>query len=785
MRGSWLKPHWRGRRRIDHPVRWARLPECDVGVAFVQSRAPHGHENRWLLYVRRWNDADVQAIPVLAQTVITSSAGSTQTITSDATWNNSNNSIEVIGAGARGAIGASTSTSGGGAGGGAYSKIVNASITTPGTTQYFARVGGVTATNGSAGGDSWWTLTSPGTAFPTTGTAVGAKGGAALASATSNAGGLGGALASAYASPATSSVKTSGGNGGNAGASNASGGGGGGAGGAAGNGTAGGTGPGAGGVGNVSTGNLGGAGGPAGNGAGAVGGAGSNLSTSPTAGSGGGGGGGNASASTGGQGGLYGGGGGGGGRSTGVGGQGRQGVIVLTWTVDVSGTLATTDITDAASKSGSVAWNAAMAGIEGTVYELLLHLEGADASTTITDSGGKNQTVTAHGAAQIDTGQSVFAGQALMVASTDDYVSADTGDFAFGTGDFTIDFRARLSSGSATQVFYEGGAGGFKIHYDGSALKFTSAAGTITGSALSANTNYHIAATRASGSTRLWKDGAQQGSTLTDATDYTSTAGYPRIGATGYDAATSAWAAAVASAGGSLSDTRKGQVDTLIVALKADGIWSKLDRLWLFAATDTQTALLDLKSLQTATAVSSPTFTQDRGFTGNGSSSYINPNFNPIAVGGNCISTSACGGIWDTTTTVASASTVQIGSYDGVGYGVDISLKYSDNNLYARTASNTGPAGVTYPGPGLFLGDKNNTAQNVYRNGSSITSGGAGAAYIPNQGIYILARNSSGTASNFSVDQVAAALFAASLTGAEHANVYTRLRAYMTAVGVP
>ena len=99
---------------------------------------------------------------------------------------------------------------------------------------------------------------------------------------------------------------------------------------------------------------------------------------------------------------------------------------------------------------------------------------------------------------------------------------------------------------------------------------------------------------------------------------------------------------------------------------------------------------------------------------------------------------------------------MQIGSYDGVGYGVDISLKYSDNNLYARTASNTGPAGVTYPGPGLFLGDKNNAAQNVYRNGSSITSGSAGAAYIPNQGIYILARNSSGTASNFSVDQVAA-----------------------------
>ena len=263
MRGSWLKPHWRGRRRIDHPVRWARLPEFDVGVAFVQSRAPHGHENRWLLYVRRWNDADVQAIPVLAQTVITSSAGSTQTITSDATWNNSDNSIEVIGAGARGAIGSSNTTSGGGGGGGAYSKIVNASITTPGTTQFFARVGGVTATNGSAGGDLWWTLTSPGTAFPTTGTAVGAKGGAALASASSPPAGWRRAR-ERLRQPGDELGQDLRRYGGTAGGSGAAGGGGGGAGGAAGNGVAA-TGPGAGGVGNVSTGNLGGAGGAAGN----------------------------------------------------------------------------------------------------------------------------------------------------------------------------------------------------------------------------------------------------------------------------------------------------------------------------------------------------------------------------------------------------------------------------------------------------------------------------------------------------------------------------------------
>ena len=76
-----------------------------------------------------------------------------------------------------------------------------------------------------------------------------------------------------------------------------------------------------------------------------------------------------------------------------------------------------------------------------------MHLEGADASTTITDSGGKNQTVTAHGAAQIDTAQSVFAGQALMVASADDYASADTGDYSVWHRRFTVRFSRAVIVG--------------------------------------------------------------------------------------------------------------------------------------------------------------------------------------------------------------------------------------------------------------------------------------------------------------------------------------------------
>jgi hypothetical protein len=75
----------------------------------------------------------------------------------------------------------------------------------------------------------------------------------------------------------------------------------------------------------------------------------------------------------------------------------------------------------------------------------LLHFDGADGSTTITDECGK--TWTANNNAQIDTAQSVFGGASCLFDGSGDYVrTANQTDFDFGTGDFTIDFRIRFNS---------------------------------------------------------------------------------------------------------------------------------------------------------------------------------------------------------------------------------------------------------------------------------------------------------------------------------------------------
>lgn len=77
------------------------------------------------------------------------------------------------------------------------------------------------------------------------------------------------------------------------------------------------------------------------------------------------------------------------------------------------------------------------------------------------------------------------------------------------------------------------------------------------------------------------------------------------------------------------SSTQRTKSNQFIVDLKAAGLWAKLDSLSIFKTDGSQNfALTDWKRLTTHTAVNSPTFTSNVGFTGNGSSAYINPNWN-------------------------------------------------------------------------------------------------------------------------------------------------------------
>jgi concanavalin A-like lectin/glucanase superfamily protein/uncharacterized protein DUF2793/putative tail protein len=155
----------------------------------------------------------------------------------------------------------------------------------------------------------------------------------------------------------------------------------------------------------------------------------------------------------------------------------------------------------------------------------MLHLDGADASTTITDEIGKTWTV--NGSAAIDTAQSMFGGASLEDPNSSGYISTPShDDFGYGTEDFTIEFWIRPSTlSSASQVIYDQRTSGTQArptlyHNTGALRYFVSGSDRIVGSALSNGSWAHVAVCRYQGNTKLFIDGTQSGSTYTDTTNY-------------------------------------------------------------------------------------------------------------------------------------------------------------------------------------------------------------------------------------------------------------------------
>lgn len=98
---------------------------------------------------------------------------------------------------------------------------------------------------------------------------------------------------------------------------------------------------------------------------------------------------------------------------------------------------------------------ALIGGGKDSTTVLLLHGDGADASTTITESSDSGHTVTANGNAQIDVAQAVFGSGSILFDGTGDYLSIpDHANWNFGTGTLTMDFRVRFNAISGMSMIW-------------------------------------------------------------------------------------------------------------------------------------------------------------------------------------------------------------------------------------------------------------------------------------------------------------------------------------------
>ena len=155
---------------------------------------------------------------------------------------------------------------------------------------------------------------------------------------------------------------------------------------------------------------------------------------------------------------------------------------------------------------------------------LLLHGDGTNGSTTIIDSSPSSKTVTAFGDAQISTAQSKF-GSAIAFDAVGDRLTASSADFAFGTGDFTIETWLYVITIGVERGFMQTSdvAGGLKPSYLTGVTLYFAGSNTIvariggatitsTTSAFSLNTWFHFALTRNNGSVKIFVNGVERAS---------------------------------------------------------------------------------------------------------------------------------------------------------------------------------------------------------------------------------------------------------------------------------
>lgn len=184
-------------------------------------------------------------------------------------------------------------------------------------------------------------------------------------------------------------------------------------------------------------------------------------------------------------------------------------------------------------------------------------MDGINGSTVFTDVKGHTFTRAGTNAA-ISTVASKFGGASLSFpVANENITSNSSSDFAFGTGDFTIEEWIQFSDYTLVQqglfstVQNAGGVGisisssnGVFNVYIGSGAAGSNVLSGVASGIVDSSTFHHVAVTRAGTTLRLFIDGVQKGSTTDSSnldrtiagvgTFYTDTTGSATRGFTGY-----------------------------------------------------------------------------------------------------------------------------------------------------------------------------------------------------------------------------------------------------------
>jgi hypothetical protein len=219
---------------------------------------------------------------------------------------------------------------------------------------------------------------------------------------------------------------------------------------------------------------------------------------------------------------------------------------------------------------------------------------------------------------------------------------------------------------------------------------------------------------------------------------------------------------------------RQTVINDLIFALKGAGVWAKLDFFFMLAAHDAQAARINwFNPAQIATASGGPVFTTDRGYAGDGVAAYLDTGLNPISLP-LLRQNDASVGIW--CLIPQSIGNGMLSQFTSPRYSIFVQA-----NFTTRLCTNTSNTVALVPTNSHICTSRIAAAgYDRYINGALLDSPVAASTGVVTDSFTIHR-----SAASFSDGQCGLAHAGKALTATEIGNLYTALRTYMTAVGVP
>lgn len=245
------------------------------------------------------------------------------------------------------------------------------------------------------------------------------------------------------------------------------------------------------------------------------------------------------------------------------------------------------------------------------------------------------------------------------------------------------------------------------------------------------------------------------------------------------------WRARVLANGGSASPATVRAVSNFAKATKAAGIWTKLNRINLFAGDQLAAALVPLKVgagglTDTNTNFVSGDYTQAAGLTGNGTSKRLD-----TGALANAYSSSSRHLMVYERVRSSSIFGTSIGSEQGAGvqrWGIQCTSP-TTTIVYQSDATATSASKTSAPSGMMVGNNQSSITSDLYINGALAGTVGVAAPTPPALSQWVFALNRGGAAADISTATLAGYSIGTALTAGEIAAYYTAMQAFQTALG--